>query len=221
VAAFLFLAVIPPGLAYLAVLSLSKPRRTETPFIEGSRCVAVSLASTATAILLLALVPWLWRGRWPSEVTAAVKSAVTDQNYVLDNLYAVAGFVVLEAVLAMGAAVVAALVIKLLLPPAKIKHDPLWYQLFRLTRPPGTKTWIIANMRGGHRYEGALITYCTDDVPVAERELVIGPAPYAQPRDGKREEMTDVERLVISGAELESLGVSYYREVPASESDPS
>jgi hypothetical protein len=206
---------------YLAVLSLSKPQRTETPFIEVSRCVAVSIASTATAILLFALVPWIWRDRWPAEVTAAVKNTVTGTTYALDHLYVVAGVLLLEVVLAMAVAAGAALLVARRSSRARIKYEPVWSLLFRRKRPPGTKPWVTAYMKGGHRYEGDVIAYTVDDVPMDERELVIGPAPYAQPRDGKREQMADLARLVIPGAELESLGVTYHLEAPVAESDPS
>jgi hypothetical protein len=129
-------------------------------------------------------------------------------GYSVDHWPAVLGAVAAEAILAHGAAV---LTHWWLARHRRASIRPIsgWTAVFRNHRPEGHHAHVRVRLNGGIVFTGTVLGF-TSDLPLADRELVLGPPLYSKTGDNPLTQLPpDYKRVVIRGAMIETMAVEY------------
>ena len=200
----LFLLLVSPGLLFDLLAARRRTGPAESAFHETSRIVLASLGFTAVALAVLVVVGLLAPGLLPEPKGLLDPSGA----YPVDHWPAVLGAVAAEAAVAHGAAV---LVHWLLAGRRKgsIRTISAWTAVFRKHRPDGHQAYVRLRLSGGIVYTGTMLGF-TSDLPLADRELVLGPPLYSKTGDKPLGPLPpDYQRVVIRGALIETMAVEY------------
>jgi len=97
---------------------------------------------------------------------------------------------------------------------ATIRAVSAWTALFRRDLPPGHRAYVRVRLAGGIVYTGSVLSF-TSDLPLADRELVLGPPLYSKTGDRQLSALPpDYTRILIRGAMIETLAVEYRPSAP-------
>jgi hypothetical protein len=92
---------------------------------------------------------------------------------------------------------------------ARLRPISTWTKVFREERPPGCLPHVQVRLANGMTYIGQ-VGHFTADLETADREIVLVPPLYVKKPDGQLKDMpSEWQRIVLSGASVESLIVQY------------
>ena len=200
----LFLLLVSPGLLFDLLAARRRTGAVESAFHETSRIVLASLGFTVLALGVLAVVGAVFPGLLPDP------KGLLDPNglYAADHVPAVAGALTAESVLAHGAALLTHWVLARR-GGATIRPVSAWTALFRRDLPEGHRAYVRLRLTGGLVYTGSVLSF-TSDLPLADRELVLGPPLYSKTGDRPLTPLPpDYTRILIRGAMIETMAVEY------------
>ena len=200
----LFLLLVSPGLLFDLLAARRRTGPVESAFHETSRIVLASLGFTAAALAVLALVGAVVPGLLPDP------KGLFDPNgaYPVDHWPAVVGALAAESVLAHGAVLLVHWRLARRVG-TRIRPVSAWTALFRRDRPKGHRPYVRLRLAGGIVYTGSVLSF-TSDLPLADRELVLGPPLYSKTGDRPLTPLpADYTRVLIRGAMIETMAVEY------------
>lgn len=200
----LFLLLVSPGLLFDLLAMRRRTGAVESAFHETSRIVLASLGFTVVALAALAIVGALAPGLMPDP------KGLLDPNgtYPVDHWPAVVGALAAEAGIAHGAVLLTHWVLARR-GGARIRPVSAWTALFRRDVPAGHHAYVRLRLAGGVVYAGSVLSF-TSDLPLADRELVLGPPLYSKTGDRPLTPLpADYARVLIRGAMIETMAVEY------------
>jgi Family of unknown function (DUF6338) len=200
----LFLLLVSPGLLFDLLAVRRRTGAVESAFHETSRIVLSSLGFTALALAVLAVVAAIFPGLLPDP-----KGLLDpDGRYAADHWPVVIGALAAESVLAHAAALLTHGIL-VRRGGATIRPMSAWTALFRRDRPKGHRPYVRLRLTGGIVYTGTVVSF-TSDLPLADRELVLGPPLYSKTGDRPLSPLPpDYTRVLIRGAMIETMAVEY------------
>jgi Family of unknown function (DUF6338) len=201
-----FFLLVAPGIVFQMLRARWRPAVTESVFRETSRILLASTACTLLAIMALSIL----RLTWPSSMPDPGAWLRDGQSYFLSHYRLVARSVLLAVLLSFG---IAALASWLMSRKAKGELRPVstWFQLFRVRVPEDARPYVRVRLKSGEVYGGSVIDY-SEDVALADRELVLGPPLSRRVESEETTVLDDAwQRVVIAGADIEVMWVSYVR----------
>lgn len=202
----LFLLLVSPGLLFDLLAVRRRTGAVESAFHETSRIVLASLGFTVVALAVLGVVAALFPGLLPDP------KGLFDPNgvYAADHWPAVVGALAAESVLAHAAAVLVHWIL-VRRGGSTIRAVSAWTALFRLELPDGHRAVVRLRLTGGIVYTGTVLSF-TSDLPLADRELVLGPPLYSRTGDRPLSALPpEYTRVLIRGAMIETMAVEYRR----------
>jgi len=211
----LFLLLVSPGLLFDLLALRRRTGAVESAFHETSRIVLASLGFTVLALAILALVGVAFPGLLPDP------KGLFDPNgvYAADHWPAVVGALAAESVLAHGAALLTHWLL-VRRGGATIRAVSAWTALFRRDCPPGHRAYVRVRLTGGIVYTGSVLSF-TSDLPLADRELVLGPPLHSKTGDRQLSALPpDYTRILIRGAMIETMAVEYRPSAPGAPDQP-
>jgi hypothetical protein len=97
------------------------------------------------------------------------------------------------------------------LPSGDLRRISAWFALFRAGAPQGALPYARVRLKSGDVYAGYIVYY-SEDLPLTDRELVLGaPLVYRPAESNLRELDYRWQRIVVSGSDVEALWVSYIK----------
>jgi hypothetical protein len=203
---FAFLVFVAPGFVYASRRERLVPRADETPFREVSSVALASLACSGLAVLLLAGVRWLHPSLMPDPEAWLGNSHV----YTRDHWAMVARFLALEAVAACAFAFVFASLVHPEDATGDITPQTAWWKAFRGTEPAKAK-YATIRLHGGDEYSGIVDGFTPGVCPPQEREIALKHPGLTFHAAGApvNVRLESHERLILNGADIESMLVSH------------
>jgi hypothetical protein len=202
------LFVVAPGLVFEVVRERRRPTVERSTFREASWVALASLAFDVAALLVLAGIHAFWAQPFP-DMSAWASEGL---SYVIEQPWRVAAFLGAWAVLAVGGAIGAALV---LFRRSTARIDPnttAWYELFRKRVPRDSYPMASVLLDDGSSYAGEVVYYDANILP-AERELILGPPLWYRTSD--ESELAPLprehhwQRAVIAAPRIRAMWVRY------------
>jgi hypothetical protein len=210
----LFLLLVSPGLLFDLLAARRRTGAVESAFHETSRIVLASLGFTVVALAILAAVGAATSGLLPDPKGLLDPDGV----YLADHWPTVIGALAAESVLAHGAVLLAHWLL-VRRNGATIRPVSAWTALFRRDLPAGHRPYVRLRLTGGIVYTGSVLSF-TSDLPLADRELVLGPPLFSKMGDGTLSALPPgYRRVLIRGAMIETMAVQY-RPTAAADPDP-
>lgn len=200
----LFLLLVSPGLLFDLLAARRRTGPAESTFHETSRIVLASLGFTAVALAVLAGLGALVPGLLPDP------KGLLDPNgsYAADHWPTVIGALAAESVLAHAVALLGHWWLGRQ-GKASIRPVSAWTALFRRDVPPGHRAFVRLRLTGGIVYTGSVLSF-TSDIPLPDRELILGPPLYSKTGDKALTPLPAVyTRVLVRGAMIETMAVEY------------
>ncbi|WP_373454701.1 DUF6338 family protein [Rhodococcus sp. 14-2470-1a] len=208
-----FFAFIAPGVLFDLLYARKQAERRETAFREVGRIALVSTWCTVWAIAIILALGAAVRGIFKSSRDYIVEPRdliLGDRTFIADHLggFATAGVVFIAVSLLVSRLTFWKLHGK---DPGRVTHVSNWRKLFRDDAPSGTYPLARVRMQNGTSWVGRIVHY-SPDLEVADRELVLGPPLAVKAAAGPACDLSsDWGRVVLSGAQIESITVRYLR----------
>jgi hypothetical protein len=202
----LFLLLVSPGLLFDLLALRRRTGAPESAFHETSRIVLASLGFTVAALAVLTAAGVVFPALLPDP------KGLLDPNgtYAAEHWPLVVGALVAESVLAHGAAVLVHWRLTRR-GGAAIRPVSAWTALFRRDIPAGHHAYVRLRLTGGIVYAGTVLNFTTD-LPLADRELVLGPPLFSKTGGGALTAVpAEYSRVLIRGSMIETMAVKYVR----------
>ena len=204
-AVVVFAASIGPGYVWVSVAETRTPRRPRTQLLELAELVIVGALASTVAFLVVASIA-IWRG-WLD--TDAIASDGTE--YLLRNPTTALSVVFAGLALAyLGAYLFARL--RYWGKPPIIEHGySAWHRMLGHTR--GRSTYATVDLRDGTTVAGWVYLCTVDEVPPAERDLVLMAASKPikiREAGGERFFDSSDRAILLNGADVVSVSARYY-----------
>jgi hypothetical protein len=210
-----FLIFVAPGFLFELRRGRRVPRAERTTFREISSVALASVVCSGIAIALLAAVRAIHKSWMPDPSSWFADS----HKYLTNHWPVVTWFLVIEVALACVVAYTGARWLPVRGAEGNLLRGTAWWHAFREVGTEHAK-YVCVRMRSGAEYYGILETYTPDECDVAERELTLiqhGLAYRAKPEVEAR--LLDTQqRIVLHGAEIESITVKHLDRAEASDS---
>lgn len=202
-----FLGLVAPGIVWERLAERFRPAVDRSAFREASEVALASLVFTTASLAILAIT----RGLRPAWMPDPESWLHAPRIYFRENYALIARFGLLEVGIAIGLAALVALLLYRR-SPSPIRPISAWYRALREEVPDETTPVAQIFTESGESFFGDVVAYTPHDVPMEERELVLGgevrmlPAP-----DAKWQPLTNWRRLIVPGAQIRAVVVTYRR----------
>jgi uncharacterized protein DUF6338 len=202
----LFLLVAAPGILFDLLRKRHRPGWTESVLHETGRIILASVALTALSLLVLAGLRTAWAAAMP-DIEAWLRDG---SKYVPDNYRLIARTAILLLFLSLGLAWAADWLLRRR-PGGDLRRISAWFALFRAGAPQGALPYARVRLKSGDVYAGYVVYY-SEELPLSDRELVLGAPLVHRPPDGDSRELDGRwQRIMVSGSDVEALWVSYIK----------
>lgn len=177
----------------------------ESTFREISRVVLASLGFTAIGLVVVVVVRAV-RPAWMPDPRLLLARG---HSYVIDHYAAVAWALVIQTVVALGAAYGLHLVLARERKASPLRSASSWQTVLRDECPKGLVPHVRINKTDGRLLIGMVGQYSAD-LDQAGREIVLVPPLFVQPQGGElRAVPVEWQRIVVPGSDITALAVSY------------
>jgi hypothetical protein len=205
-----FLGLVAPGLVYLLRRESRQAGVAETAFREASHVALLSLALTAAATAILALVHEC-RPEWFVDMGAWFRAG---NAYVPAHYRLVIRMAVIEVILACLLALLADWLVRRFRPgQGQVSKTSVWFQVLRVSRPAGQVPWVHAHLKSGADFWGFVGHYSAEQEQ-ADREISLTGKDLKYRAPGETAVKTidgDWRTVVIPAREIEYLKVDYVK----------
>lgn len=202
----LFLFIAAPGILFDLLRKRRRPGWPESALQETGRIILASVVFTALSLLLLAGI----RIAWPSAMPDVGAWLRDESKYVADNYRLIARTTIVVLFVSLGLAWAADWLLRRR-PSGDLRRISAWFALFRAGAPQGALPYARVRLKSGDVYAGYIVYY-GEDLPLTDRELVLGaPLVYRPAESNLRELDYRWQRIVVSGSDVEALWVSYIK----------
>ena len=203
-AVLFFVLLVAPGLLYDLLADGRRAKSGESVFREVSRTVLASLIISTLSISILVAIRWA-RSAWmpdPDRLFSGTGGyAARHYRLILRTLLLEGG---IALVIAAGFHWILARRLR-----ARLRPVSTWTKVFREERPPRCLPHVQVRLANSMTYIGQ-VGHFTADLETADREIVLVPPLYVKRPDGQLKDMpSEWQRIVLSGASVESLIVQY------------
>jgi Family of unknown function (DUF6338) len=210
-ALLLFLLVVSPGVLFDLLESRRKVNAAESAFREIGRVVLGSVGFTVVAIVVLLLVR-LGLPTFLPDPGALIRGG---SRYFADHYIVVFSAIGAEAVLAHGAAALVHWWLARTNGGDTIRHISAWSKVLKGDVPPQHHVYGRLRLSDGAVFSGRILHF-TADLPLADRELVLGQPMASKTGTNPIAPVPNAYRFVIiRGAAIESMAIEHRRAVPS------
>lgn len=208
VAALLFLLFIVPGLVFDMLSERRRVLSSESTFRELSRVALASVAFSGTSITLFLIGTQTIRPTWLPDPARLLRDGIT---YAAGNYHLLAWTAIGIVLLAVLMAIAIHLLLSRVKGGGPISQRSSWTRVLRDDCPNGKKPYAKLRFDDGSACAGFVQDY-TPDIEIEDREIVLRPPHLkVKPANGAlRDVPVHVERIVIKGADVRTLYVSYW-----------
>jgi hypothetical protein len=203
-AVLFFVLVVAPGLLYDLLSEQHRLRAGESAFREASRTVLASLIISTLSVVILVAIR-LAQPRWMPDPNSLFSGT---GNYVTSHYRLILRTLLLEGIIALTIAA-GFHWIRTRRIRARLRPVSTWTRVFREDCPDGFLPHAQIRLSNGMTYIGQ-VGHFTADLETADREIVLVPPLYVKKPDGQLKDMPpEWQRVVLSGASVDSLVVQY------------
>lgn len=203
-AVLFFVLLVAPGLLYDLLADGRRAKAGESVFREVSRTVLASLIISTLSVSILVAIRWA-RPEWmpdPDRLFSGTGDYVVRHYRLILRTLLLEGGIAL--VIAAGFHWVQARRLR-----ARLRPVSTWTKVFREECPPGCRPHVQVRLANGMTYIGQ-VGHFAADLETADREIVLVPPLYVKRPEGQLKDMPfEWQRIVLSGASVESLVVQY------------
>lgn len=203
-AVLFFVLLVAPGLLYDLLSEQHRLRAGESAFREASRTVLASLIISTLSVGILVAIR-LAQPKWMPDPNSLFSGR---GNYVTSHYRLILRTLLLEGVVALTIAA-GFHWIRTRRLRARLRPVSTWTRVFRDECPHGFLPHAQIRLANGMTYIGQ-VGHFTADLEIADREIVLVPPLYVKKPDGQFKDMpSEWQRVVLSGASVDSLIVQY------------
>jgi hypothetical protein len=203
-AVLFFVLLIAPGLLYDLLSEQRRLRAGESGFREASRTVLASLIISSLSVGILVAIR-LVQPRWMPDPNSLFSGA---GDYVTNHYRLILRTLFLEGIFALSIAAGFHWILTRRVR-ARLRTVSTWTRVFREDCPEGFLPHAQIRLSNGMTYIGQ-VGHFTADLETADREIVLVPPLYVKKPDGQFKDMpSEWQRVVLSGASIDSLTVQY------------
>lgn len=203
----IFIALLMPGFVHHTWRRRTVPLRPDSPLLETTNLVTISLVADLAALTLFGVARWIW----PSAFLDPAGFLAEPKQFFIENLGAASR----TAVGLLFIATLIAWLIAARVPPLRwlatrfdpsIVDVPAWYEVFEAL--DDKYVHVGCSMKGGGYISGILAWYSTDTAETDDRSLVLAP-PFRRIEADGSVDVSMVGRIVLSARDIEVMEVTY------------